>query len=237
MDYTKFNINAKTAATSYDVGLRAFMIQVYNYMMAALALTGTVAWFAGSSEAYWQFMAANQLLFWVIAFAPLAIVIFMGVRINHLSTPQAQALFWVYSGLMGLSLASIFAVYTGASVARAFFITSAVFGSMSIYGYTTKRDLSSLGFFLIAGVWGLLLASIVNIFLQSSGLQFAVSLISVVIFTGLVAYDTQKLRQVYYSVGAGGAMLGKAAVFGALNLYIDFINIMVALLRLVGDRR
>lgn len=225
---------ATSGAGEYDLGLRQYMLKIYNYMALALALTGFVAYLVSSSPELMRTIFGTPLMY-VAIFAPLAVVIYLSVRINKLTLAAAQAWFWIYSFLMGVSMASIFMMYTGASIARCFFITASVFGGMSLFGYTTRRDLTSMGSFLIMGVWGLLIASVVNLFMNSSGLDFAVSLLSVVIFTGLVAYDTQKLKNIYDQVS--GADREKMAVFGALNLYIDFINIMVSLLRFFGDRR
>ncbi len=174
----------------------------------------------------------------MIAFSPLAIVFLFAARINQMSSTTAQGVFWAFAALMGLSLSSIFVIYTGASIARIFFITAATFGAVSLYGYTTKRDLTQFGSFLIMGVIGLVIASIVNAFLGSTGLQFAISVLAVLIFTGLTAYDTQQLKDNYYSYAQGGEeVLGKSAISGALSLYLDFINIFIALLQLFGDRR
>jgi FtsH-binding integral membrane protein len=175
---------------------------------------------------------------WVIAFSPLVIVFLFAARVNRMSSQTAQAVFWAFAALMGLSLSSIFVIYTGASIARIFFITAATFGAVSLYGYTTKRDLTQFGSFLIMGVIGLVIASIVNAFLGSTGLQFAISVLAVLIFTGLTAYDTQQLKDNYYAYAQGGEeTLGRSAVMGALSLYLDFINIFIALLQLFGDRR
>ncbi len=236
----------QSQATSYDMGLRAYMLKIYNYMASALALTGITSLFAANSPAVmstmYQINEANQIvgmtgLGWIVAFAPLVMALGMGFGIMRLSLASAQALFWAFSVVMGLSLSSLFLAYTGESIARAFFITAATFGGMSIYGYTTKRDLTGIGSFLIMGVWGLIIASLVNIFLQSSGLSFAISAIAVLVFTGLTAYDTQRLKEMYYQMAGAGEMAAKMAVMGALNLYMDFINLFIALLRFVGDRR
>lgn len=217
-----------------DQGLRAYMLRVYNFMAAGLGLTGLVAFMAVSTGLY-QRIAGTPVM-WVVMLAPFAAVMFLSFRINKMSLGAAQATFWTYAGLMGLSLAGIFLVYTGASVARVFFISSATFLAMSLYGYTTKRDLSRFGSFLMMGVIGIVLASLVNIFLQSSGLQFAISAIGVLLFTGLTAFDTQRIKEVYYE-GAGAEALGKMALMGALTLYLDFINLFVMLLNLTGQRR
>lgn len=230
------SLRSKTKTAQYDEGLRAYMLRIYNYMTGALGLTGVVAYFASSSPALMQSIYGTPLQF-VVMLAPLGIVIYLSMRISKLSVQSAQTWFWVYAGAMGLSLSYIFLVYTGASVARAFFITASVFGSMSLYGYTTKKDLTAMGSFLIMGVIGLILASLVNIFLKSSGLDFAISALGVLIFTGLTAYDTQRLKEVYHTVGGNPESLAKASIMGALTLYLDFINLMIMLLRFVGDRK
>jgi FtsH-binding integral membrane protein len=226
------------ASVGIDQGLRAHFLRVYNYMASALILTGLVAYFAGNSEAFLNLMFNEQGgrsgLAWVIMFAPLAMVIFLSVRLNALSEGAAQAAFWSYSFLMGLSLFYVFIAFTGESIARVFFITAGTFGAMSLYGYTTKKDLTGMGSFLIMGLIGVIIASIINIFLQSSGMQFALSILSVGIFVGLTAYDTQKIKHMYqYS---GGASTNKLAIIGALTLYLDFINIFLQLLSLFGER-
>jgi FtsH-binding integral membrane protein len=227
---------AKTVSAEYDLGLRSYMLSIYNYMAAALALTGVIAFGAASSPALMQTIFGTPLQ-WVVALAPLGIVMFLSFRVQKLSMQAAQTWFWVFAAAMGLSLSSIFMVYTGVSIARVFFITAGVFGSMSLYGYTTKKDLTGIGSFLMMGMFGLIIASLVNMFMHSSGLQFAISAIGVLIFTGLTAYDTQKIKHMYYSVGGTGEMAGKAAIMGALTLYLDFINLMLMLLRFFGDRR
>ena len=233
----------QSQATSYDAGLRAYMLKVYNYMASALALTGLVALGASQSEAFMNMLSVPAAsgghspsgLAWIIALAPLGLVMWLSFGVQRMSATMAQGIFWAYSALVGLSLTSIFIVYTGESIARTFFITAGTFGSMSLWGYTTKKDLTGMGSFLMMGLIGLILASLVNIFLQSSGLHFATSVIGVLIFVGLTAYDTQKLKNMYYQV-AGGAM-AKTAIMGALALYLDFINMFMYLLRFVGDRR
>jgi uncharacterized protein len=241
---------------AFDEGLRAYMVRVYNYMGIGLVLTGVVAYaFYTMAVTTDPSLAAARLpngllltalgksiyiswLRWVIAFAPLVIVFLFAARVNQMSTSTAQSVFWAFAALMGLSLSSIFVIYTGASIARIFFITAATFGTVSLWGYTTKRDLTAMGSFLMMGVIGIVIASVVNAFLGSSGLQFAISVLAVLIFTGLTAYDTQQLKDNYSTYASGGeATLGRSAVMGALSLYLDFINIFVALLQLFGDRR
>ena len=248
-----FDRNVVTARTGYradqvaiDAGLRAHMIRVYNYMTAGVALTGIVAWFTfsaavtdtGGALALTPFGQAifQSPLMWVLVLAPLALVFAISFGINRLSAGTALTLFFVYSGLLGLSLASIFLVYTGASITRVFFISAATFGAMSLYGYTTKRDLTAVGSFMFMGLIGIIIASLVNIFLQSSGLYWAISVIGVIIFVGLTAYDTQSIKEMYSPMD-DGTIAGRKAVMGALSLYLDFINLFLMLLRLFGDRR
>jgi FtsH-binding integral membrane protein len=173
---------------------------------------------------------------WVVIFAPLALVFFLSFRIQHLSVGAAQTTFWIYAAAVGLSLATIFLVYTAQSITQVFFITAATFGAMSLWGYTTKRDLTGMGSFLFMGLIGLIVASLVGFFWQSTALQFAISVVGVLVFTGLTAYDTQKIKEMYY-VGDDGTVAGKKAIMGALSLYLDFINLFLMLLRLFGDRR
>lgn len=236
MDYNKSWTNVSSNTAQYDEGLRAYMLRIYNYMAGALGVTGIVAFLVSSSPELMQVIFGTPLRF-VAMFAPLAIVMYLSLRVYKLSVPSAQAWFWGYAVVMGVSLATIFFIYTGVSIARTFFITASIFGGMSLYGYTTKKDLTGVGSFLIMGVWGLVIASLVNIFLKSSGLDFAISAIGVIVFTGLTAYDTQRLKEVYYMAGGSSDNLGRATIMGALSLYLDFINIMIMLLRFVGDRR
>jgi FtsH-binding integral membrane protein len=217
-----------------DVGLRQHMLRVYNYMVLGLAITGLVAYFAMTSGFYASIVGTP--LVWVVMLAPLAFVMVLSYGIQRLSLGTAQLLFWVFSAVMGLSLSWIFLRYTGTSVARVFFITSGTFAGMSLYGYTTKRDLTSMGSFMFMGLIGVLIASIVNIFMQSSALYFAISVIGVIVFVGLTAWDTQRIKE-SYSAGDGDVVAGKKAIWGALALYLDFINLFVMLLRLFGDRR
>ena len=242
-EFDRPTIAAARAGTgaAIDEGLRSYMLKVYNYMGVGLVVTGLVAYFANQAAVSngqltgWGELLYTSPLMWVVALSPLAIVLVLSFGINKLSVPAAQAIFWGFSALMGLSLSSIFMVYTDASIAKVFFITAATFGAMSLYGYTTKRDLTSIGNFLIMGLIGLIIASIVNIFLQSSMLEFAISAIGVLIFVGLTAYDTQKIKE-GYSSSFGADVLAKGAIMGALNLYLDFINLFLMLLRLFGNR-
>ena len=243
--FEQHQAQTQTGAASYDAGLRQFMLGVYNYMTGALLVTALLAFATSSSPAIMgllykmegDFITGMNPLGWLVAFAPLGVVLALGFGINRMSTATAQITFWGFSALMGVSMASLLFIYTGASITRVFLITSIVFGSMSIYGYTTKKDLTSMGSFLIMGVWGIFIASIVNIFMQSSALYWTISVLGVLIFTGLTAYDTQRLKAVYYQVAGNGEAAAKASIMGALNLYLDFINLFIMLLRLIGDRR
>ena len=223
-----------TVAAQYDEGLRQHMLRVYNFMLMGLALTGAVALAVASTPTLMQAIFGTPLK-WVVMLAPLGFVMFLSFRVDAMSAGKAQALFWAFAAVMGLSLASIFHVYTGTSIARVFFIAAAMFGAMSLYGYTTKRDLSKIGSFLIMGLFGVVIASLVNLFLQSSALQFAVSVIGVLVFTGLAAFDTQRIKEVY-DEGHGREGLTKLAVLGALSLYLSFINLFTLLLSLLGQR-
>jgi uncharacterized protein len=253
-----FDRNIAAARTGYrtdqvaiDAGLRAYMIRVYNYMTAGVALTGLVAWFAyqaaggdsihiaGNSisglTAFGQAIFSGPLM-WLLVLAPLGLVMLLSFGINRLSAGTALTMFFVYSALLGLTLASIFLVYTHASIARVFFISAATFGATSLYGYTTQRDLTKLGSFMFMGLIGIVIASLVNIFLHSSALYWAISVIGVIVFVGLTAYDTQSIKEMY-DVNDDGTIVGRKAVMGALRLYLDFINLFLMLLRIFGDRR
>ena len=221
-------------AIEVDVGLRRYMLQVHNFMAAGLGVTGLVAYGAVATGFYQQI--AGTPLIWLVMLAPLGAVLFLSFRIESLSIGAAQATFWTYAALMGLSLAGIFLLFTGTSIARVFFITAGTFAAMSVYGYTTQRDLSQFGSFLFMGLIGIVLASFVNIFIGSSALQFAISVIGVIVFTGLTAWDTQRIKEVYLESDPGD-VLTKKALMGALSLYLDFINLFVMLLQLVGQRR
>jgi FtsH-binding integral membrane protein len=239
--------NAQAQAGVIDQGLRAYMLSVYNYMTIGLAITGLVAIGivmaaittdpATGARAPTQFGNALFVspLKWLFILAPLAMVFFLSARINHLSVSGAQIAFWAFSALMGISLSSIFLVYTGTSIARVFFITAASFGALSLYGYTTKKDLSGFGTFLIMGLFGIVIASLVNIFLGSTMLQFIISCVGVVVFSGLTAYDTQNIKNMY-DVNDDGTLAGRKAIMGALSLYLDFINLFTMLLNLLGNR-
>ena len=221
---------ARTAAV--DAGLRAHMLTVYNYMAGGVALTGVVAYF--TNQMFGQALAGSPVMY-VLIFAPLALVFFLSWRIDSLSASTARALFFVYAALLGASLSLIFRVYTDASITRVFFISAAAFGGLSLWGYTTQRDLTGMGAFLMMGLIGLIIASLVNIFLRSSGLDWIVSVIGVVVFAGLTAYDTQKIKEMYLE-SDDGTVSGRKAIMGALNLYLDFINLFLMLLRLFGNR-
>ncbi len=222
-----------TDAHVIDEGLRAYMLRVYNYMATGVGLTGLVAYAAVASGIYQQ-IAATPFI-WVVMLAPLGMVFFLSARIGKMSVSGAQMGFWAFAGLMGLSLGWIFLAYTGTSIANVFFVTAAAFGGLSLYGYTTKKDLSGWGSFLIMGLIGVIIAMLVNIFLQSSALQFAVSVIGVLVFSGLTAYDTQRIKEMYY-VGDDGSVAGRKAIMGALSLYLNFINMFIMLLSLFGNR-
>lgn len=226
---------AGTQALAIDQGLRAYMLRVYNYMGSGLALTGIVALLVASSEGVKQILFGTPLM-WVVLLAPLGLVLFLSFRIQKMSLVAVQATFWVYAALMGAGLAPIFDIYTNTSIARTFFICAATFGAMSLYGYTTKKDLSGIGSFLIMGLIGIILAGLVNIFLQSTMLQFIISAAGVLIFTGLTAYDTQKIKEMYFDADSLETA-GKKAVMGALALYMDFLNLFLMLLRFFGERR
>jgi FtsH-binding integral membrane protein len=224
-----------------DVGLRSYMLSVYNYMASGVLLTGIIALlFANSSLINLIVNPATgqaTALFWVVLFAPLALVFALGFGINRMSAATAQGLFWLYAALIGVQFSSLFLVYTGVSIAQTFFSVSAAFLGLSLWGYTTKRDLSGMGSFLIMGVVGVFVALLINMFLRSPALNLAISAIGVLVFAGLVAYDTQKIKSLYFAIAGNGEAMAKTAVLGALNLYIDFINMFLFLLRFMGDRR
>jgi FtsH-binding integral membrane protein len=220
----------------YDLGLRQYMLRVYNYMASGLAVTGIVAWLAADTGLY--FSLARTPLIWLVMFAPLVLVFAFSAGIQRMSFGTAQLLYWVYSALMGLSLGYIFLRYTHASIALTFFITAGMFLGMSLYGYTTKADLTRMGSFMVMGLIGIIIAAVVNLFLMSPAIYFAISILGVVIFTGLTAWDTQRIAQQYYATPYGeGDMVGKGALMGALQLYLDFLNLFVLLLRFFGTAR
>ena len=224
-------------ASQIDAGLRAHMNKVYGLMSVAMIITGAVAWAVGTSPAMLQVIFGSPLK-WVVMFAPLAMVFAFGAMINKLSVAAAQLFFYVYAAAFGLSLSFIFAVYSGVSIAQTFLVTAISFAGLSLYGYTTKKDLSGVGSFLVMGLIGLLVASVVNIFLASSALNFSISVIGVLIFAGLTAWDTQKIKADYIEHAQYGDQdwLGKSAIMGALTLYLDFVNLFMFLLRFLGNR-
>ena len=248
LNFNKRSFTKTTDQEVVDEGLRAYMLKVYNYMTTGLLLTGLVAYFFGKASIVTGEMgqivgvtSIGALLFgsplkWVVMLAPLGFVFYLSAKINKMSVSSAQITFWIFSAIMGLSLASIFIVYTQASIARVFFISSGTFAAMSLYGYTTKKDLTKLGGFLFMGLIGIIIASLVNLFFQSSALHFAISVIGVLVFVGLTAYDTQSIKNMYYA-GDSESVGGKKALMGALRLYLDFINLFIMLLRLFGQRR
>ncbi|MDB5394271.1 MAG: rane protein [Rhodospirillales bacterium] len=225
----------RTAGVAFDAGLRAHMVRVYNHMTAGLVVTGIIAYMVSTSPAMIQAIFGSPLRI-LVMLAPLAFVLVMSFGTQRLSLGALTATFYGFSVAMGLSLSTIFLVYTHASIAQVFFVSAATFLSMSLYGYTTKKDLTSWGSFLLMGLFGIIIASLVNIFVHSPGMGFAISVIGVLIFTGLAAYDTQKIKE-NYSESWGEVSNGKLALMGALNLYLDFINLFMMLLRLMGNRR
>ncbi len=250
-DFNRWNTAAPghvRDTVAVDAGLRAYMLRVYNYMAMAVALTGVVAWFTfqaavttDASGAIVGMTSFGQMIFSgvgmiALVLATLGLVFFISFRIHTLQYTTAMTLFMLYAGLLGVMTSSIFLTYTGSSITRVFFISAASFGALSLYGYTTRRDLSAMGTFLMMGLFGIIIASLVNIFLKSSGLDWIISVIGVGVFAGLTAYDTQRIKEMYSSMDDDGT-LGRKAVMGALSLYLDFINLFMMLLRLVGDRR
>lgn len=228
-----------------DVGLRSYMLSVYNYMASGVLLTGIVAMLFANSSLINLIATVNPAngavqpsgLGWIAIFAPLALVFALSFGINRMSAATAQGLYWLYAALIGVQFSTLFLVYTGVSIAQTFFATAAAFMGLSLYGYTTKRDLSGMGTFLIMGVVGLLVAMVINLFLQSTGLNLLISCLGVLIFAGLTAYDTQKIKSIYFMVAGSGEAMAKTAVMGALRLYLDFINMFLFLLRFMGQRR
>jgi hypothetical protein len=247
-NYAPFSGVATDRAVAYDMGLRAHMIRVYNYMTGGVALTGVIAWLTyqaaivtDPSGAIMALTPFGHALFgtplkWLIMLAPLGFVLFMSVRIAHMQASTARLVFFAFAAVMGLSFATIFMVFTATSITRVFFISAAAFGALSLYGYTTKRSLDAMGSFLVMGVFGLLIAMLVNVFLGSSMLQWMISVIGVGIFAGLTAWDTQMIKELYSPMD-DGTVAGRKAVMGALSLYLDFINMFQFLLQLMGDRR
>ena len=251
MEFNRQNIRSKTSVVKthvIDEGLRSYMLKIYNYMSSGIFLTGFVSLLlfklsvVTNSEGVIMGLTSigdvlyNSALMWIIMLAPLGVVFYMSFGIAKMSSSKAQTTFWIFAALMGASLSSIFLVYTGASITRVFFITAGTFAAMSIYGYTTKKDLTRLGSFLMMGLIGIIIASIVNIFMKSTMMHYVISIIGVLVFVGLTAYDTQKIKNMY-SVSDSEEIMGKKAVMGALTLYLDFINLFIMLLRLFGQRR
>ena len=231
-------------AADIDVGLRQYMLGIYNYMASGLALTGIIAYISANTPAIIDLLytagpgGALQptVLGWIAMLSPLAFILALTFGIQRMKASTVQAVFWGFSAVMGLSLAHIFLAYTGTSIARVFFITAGTFAGMSIYGYTTKRDLTAMGSFLFMGLIGIIIASVVNMFLQSSAMHFIISVLGVLIFVGLTAYDTQKIKSMYLE-SDGSEVAAKKAIMGAVTLYLDFINLFLMLLRLFGERR
>lgn len=242
-----YNRAGVASQAEIDAGLRQYMLKVYNYMTVGMLLTAftalAVTQVPAISQIFYQLVqtpsgatfANLTILGWIALFAPLVMVFFLSARIGKMSASAAQTTFWVYAGLVGISLAPILVVYTGVSIAKVFFMTAGMFGAMSLYGYTTKRDLSKWGSFLFMGLIGVIIAMVVNIFLQSSALSFAISVIGVLIFVGLTAFDTQKIKEMYNQVD-DSEIMGKKAIMGALTLYLDFLNMFIFLLMLFGNR-
>ena len=223
-------------SAAVDAGLRAHMLSVYNYMTSGVLLTGIIALVAARTGVAQQIFFESGILKWVVILAPLAMVFLLMARVSRMSMGGLQAFYWSFAAVMGLSMSLIPLIYTGTSIATAFFATSAAFASLSLWGYTTKKDLSGFGTFLIMGVVGLIVAMLLNLWLQSSALQLAISAIGVLLFAGLTAYDTQRIKSMYFQV-AGSDMQGKVVIMGALSLYLDFINMFQFLLYFMGDRR
>ncbi|MDR6951500.1 FtsH-binding integral membrane protein [Ancylobacter sp. 3268] len=247
----RYGSTATRTQAAIDQGLRSYMLRVYNYMTLGLAITGAAAlgiyMLAVSAEPTQYALGANVYLTqfgyalfvsplkWLVVLAPLAAVFFLSFRVDRMSVAAAQTVFWVYAALVGISLSTIFLVYTHDSIVRVFFITAATFGALSLYGYTTPRSLSAMGSFLMMGLFGIIIASLVNIFLGSSMLQFIISVVGVLVFAGLTAYDTQRIKEMYFA-GDDDVVAGRKAIMGALTLYLDFINLFVMLLQLFGNR-
>ena len=225
---------SKTA--DYDEGLRLYMNSIYKYMSFALLITGLIAYITANTPALLKLIFGTPLSI-VVALAPLFYVIYFSSKIWSMSPEKARNNLWIFSAIMGLSLTSIFLIYTATSIVRTFFITSATFAGMSLYGYTTKKDLNGVGQFMMMGLMGIIIASIVNIFLRSAGMEFMISIVGVLVFTGLTAYDVQKLKNTYDYVGVNSDAKEKVAIIGALNLYMDFINLFLMLLRFTSNNK
>lgn len=225
-----------------DVGLRAYMLRVYNYMTIGLALTGVISYTIAHTPALLSLFYIRTavgveptMLAYIAMFSPLAFVLILSFGIQRMKAATAQLVFWLFASVMGMSITHIFLTYTGTSIARVFFISASVFAAMSLYGYTTKRDLSGMGSFMIMGLFGIIIASVVNIFMASQMMHFVISVVGVLVFVGLTAYDTQGIKETY-DVSDSGEVAQKKAIYGALRLYLDFINLFLMLLRLFGNR-
>lgn len=237
-NYDNYSVSRSQTA-AMDAGLRSYMLGIYNYMAAGVAVTGVTAYFLaqyfiGNPDAYDAVFRSGMA--WVVLLAPLAFVMVLSFGINRLSAGAMRAIFFTFAAVMGVSLSTIFLVYTGASIARIFFITMIMFSALSVWGYTTKKDLSGMGTFMFMGLIGLIIASVVNLFLQSSALEFGISVVGVLVFAGLTAWDNQRLKENYYVYSHDSELLAKGSVMGALTLYLDFINMFLFLLRLFGSR-
>ncbi len=240
MKQTNYSFSASSSSTSYDVGLRSYMLYVYNYMFGALLLTGLVSVFTYSNNliSFLYNTGGMTGLGMMVTFAPLGIALAFGFALQKMSLHTVQMLFWTYAALIGLSLSTILQAYTGESVARVFFITSSVFGVMSLYGYSTKKDLTSFGSYLIMALMGIIISTLINSFMHSTGLQNILSFVTVLIFVGLTAYDTQKIKNFYYQANNLDPETSKKfAIMGSFSLYLDFINIFIHLIRFFGVRR
>lgn len=241
MDFSRYGVAAQSKTNnktlSYDQELRDYMLGVYNNMALGLAITGIIAFVVSSSPSLMMALYGNQAIRFIMFLAPLALVFTLSFKIHSLSFSAARTIFFAYSALIGVSIAGIFLVYTGTSIARTFFITASVFGGMSIYGYTTKKDLTAFGSFLFMGLLGIIVLMLFNFFFESSALDFVINLVGLAVFIGLTAYDTQKLKALFYQFGSRSSQAQKVGLMGALSLYMDFINIFLFLLNFLGDRR
>ncbi len=226
----------QTMDTSVDAGLRAFMLGIYNNMSIGLGITGLVAYFVSQNESLMRTIFGTPLQ-WVVMLAPLGFVIYLSARVMKMSPSTARLWFFAFAAVMGISISSIFLMYQIGAIAKVFFITAASFGALSLWGYTTKKNLTGMGSFMMMGLFGIIIAMVVNIFLKSAAMDFAISAIGVVIFAGLTAWDTQRLKHSYYEIGANAEMAGRVAIMGALSLYLDFLNLFLFLLRFMGGGR
>lgn len=235
VNYRKPQAASVSQQEAYDEGLRQQMLRIYNYMTAGLAISGLIAFLTSSSPALMNAIYGTPLQY-VVMLAPLGFILFLSFKIQDISSSKAQAIFWAFCAVMGVSISWIFMVYTGGSIVRVFFISSGMFAATSLYGYTTKKDLASMGGFMMMGLFGIIIAMIVNIFMKSSGLDFVISILGVVIFIGLTAWDTQRIKEMY-DESYGSEANEKVAIMGALTLYLNFLNMFLFLLRLLGDRK